>query len=77
MDDRTIFRPAVATLPVAGTPEKPNNSEVPATATLATPPVSDARLASVIEAWPRLSEPMKDRLAALAKAQSAPLVQIN
>lgn len=77
MDDRTIFRPTVAALPVAITPEKPNISEVMATATVATPPVSDARLAAVIEAWPRLSEPMKDRLAALAQAQSAPLVEIN
>ena len=39
-------------------------------------PVSDARLAAVIDAWPDLSEPMKDRLAALARAQSAPLADL-
>ena len=68
---------AVATLKDAQTPEKPNISEVMAAATVSTPPVSDARLAAVIDAWPRLNEPMKDRLAAMAQAQSAPPVQIN
>ena len=40
-------------------------------------PEADARLAAVIDAWPRLSEPMRDRLAALARAQSTPPAEIN